>query len=47
LLLARYGRIPLNFLELNGDRLVIDQLVDWDPHEQDVTMRHLVRPRAK
>jgi hypothetical protein len=33
LVLAMYGRIPLNYLELNGDRRVIDQLVGWDPDE--------------
>lgn len=31
LVLALYGRIPLDSLELDGDRRLFDQLVDWDP----------------
>ncbi|MFI7601397.1 hypothetical protein [Actinoplanes sp. NPDC049681] len=31
LVLAFYGRIPLEFLELDGDRRVLDQLVAWEP----------------
>ncbi|MEU8636155.1 maleylpyruvate isomerase family mycothiol-dependent enzyme [Amycolatopsis sp. NPDC048633] len=31
LVLAFYGRIPLDSLELDGDRNLFDQLVDWDP----------------
>ncbi len=31
LVLAFYGRIPLDDLELGGDRSVFDQLVEWDP----------------
>lgn len=30
---AMYGRIPLGSLELDGNRRVIDLLVDWDPDE--------------
>ncbi len=33
LVLAMYGRIPVNSLEHKGDRRVIDLLVDWDPDE--------------
>jgi len=33
LILARYGRLPLGSLEFDGDRQVIDLLVDWDPDE--------------
>ncbi|WP_335983035.1 maleylpyruvate isomerase family mycothiol-dependent enzyme [Streptomyces sp. CA2R106] len=31
LVLAFYGRVPLDSLELDGDRGVFDQLVAWDP----------------
>ena len=31
LVLAFYGRLPLESLEIEGDRLVWDQLVAWDP----------------
>jgi hypothetical protein len=31
LLLALYGRLPLDSLALDGDRRLFDQLVDWDP----------------
>ncbi|WP_433375170.1 maleylpyruvate isomerase family mycothiol-dependent enzyme [Actinoplanes sp. CA-142083] len=31
LVLVFYGRIPLDSLELEGDRRIFDQLVDWDP----------------
>lgn len=31
LVLALYGRIPLDSLELGGDRSLFDRLVDWDP----------------
>ncbi len=31
LVLAFYGRIPLDSLTLDGDRRLFDQLVDWDP----------------
>jgi hypothetical protein len=31
LLLAFYGRIPLDYLLLDGNRRLFDQLVDWDP----------------
>jgi uncharacterized protein (TIGR03083 family) len=31
LVLALYGRIPLDSLKLDGDRLLFDQLVDWEP----------------
>ncbi|MFF7633061.1 hypothetical protein ACFZB9_07890 [Kitasatospora sp. NPDC008050] len=31
LVLAFYGRIPLDSLKLDGNRLLFDQLVDWDP----------------
>ena len=30
LVLAFYGRIPLDSLKLDGDRRIFDQLVDWD-----------------
>ncbi|MFI5782835.1 maleylpyruvate isomerase family mycothiol-dependent enzyme [Nocardia sp. NPDC051570] len=31
LVLAFYGRIPLDSLKLNGNRRLLDQLVAWDP----------------
>ncbi|MFB9234754.1 maleylpyruvate isomerase family mycothiol-dependent enzyme [Plantactinospora siamensis] len=31
LVLAFYGRIPLDSLKLDGDRRLFDQLVEWDP----------------
>jgi uncharacterized protein (TIGR03083 family) len=31
LVLAFYGRIPLDSLKLDGDRRLFDLLVDWDP----------------
>ncbi|NKE61128.1 maleylpyruvate isomerase family mycothiol-dependent enzyme [Lentzea sp. PSKA42] len=31
LVLALYGRIPLDSLKLDGDRRIFDQLVAWDP----------------
>ena len=31
LVLAFYGRIPLDSLKLEGDRRVFDQIVAWDP----------------
>jgi uncharacterized protein (TIGR03083 family) len=31
LVLALYGRIPLDSLKLDGNRLLFDQLVAWDP----------------
>jgi uncharacterized protein (TIGR03083 family) len=31
LVLAFYGRIPLDSLKLDGNRRLLDQLVDWDP----------------
>jgi uncharacterized protein (TIGR03083 family) len=31
LVLALYGRVPVDSLELDGDRRLFDQLVDWDP----------------
>ncbi|MBX7553404.1 maleylpyruvate isomerase N-terminal domain-containing protein [Streptomyces sp. tea 10] len=31
LVLAFYGRIPLDSLKLGGNRRLFDQLVDWDP----------------
>jgi len=31
LVLAFYGRIPLDTLELDGNRELFDQLVEWDP----------------
>ena len=31
LVLAFYGRIPVDSLELDGDRRIFDQLVAWDP----------------
>ena len=31
LVLAFYGRIPLDSLKLDGNRVLFDQLVDWDP----------------
>lgn len=31
LVLALYGRIPLDSLELGGTRQLFDQLVEWDP----------------
>jgi uncharacterized protein (TIGR03083 family) len=31
LVLAFYGRIPLDSLKLDGNRRIFDQLVDWDP----------------
>ncbi|MCX5401459.1 maleylpyruvate isomerase N-terminal domain-containing protein [Streptomyces sp. NBC_00102] len=33
LLLAFYGRIPLDSLKLNGDRDLLDRLAAWDPEE--------------
>ncbi|WP_392675669.1 maleylpyruvate isomerase family mycothiol-dependent enzyme [Streptomyces sp. LN785] len=34
LILALYGRIPLDSLKLDGNRRLFDQLVAWDPEEQ-------------
>ncbi|MEV6635380.1 maleylpyruvate isomerase family mycothiol-dependent enzyme [Actinoplanes sp. NPDC051470] len=31
LVLALYGRLPLDSLKLDGNRLLFDQLVEWDP----------------
>jgi uncharacterized protein (TIGR03083 family) len=31
LVLAFYGRVPLESLKLDGDRRVLDRLVEWDP----------------
>ena len=31
LVLAFYGRIPLDSLKLDGNRRLFDQLADWDP----------------
>ena len=31
LVLAYYGRIPLDSLKLDGDRRIFDQLIAWDP----------------
>jgi MDMPI C-terminal domain len=31
LVLAFYGRIPLDSLKLDGDRRIFDRLVAWDP----------------
>ncbi|MFF3563605.1 maleylpyruvate isomerase family mycothiol-dependent enzyme [Streptomyces sp. NPDC002574] len=31
LVMALYGRVPLDSLKLDGDRRVFDRLVDWDP----------------
>jgi uncharacterized protein (TIGR03083 family) len=31
LVLTLYGRIPVDFLELDGDRHIFDQLIAWDP----------------
>lgn len=31
LVLAMYGRIPLDALKLEGDRRILDLLVEWDP----------------
>ena len=31
LVLAFYGRIPVDSLELDGDRRIFDQLIAWDP----------------
>ena len=31
LVLAFYGRIPLDSLKLDGNRRLFDQLVAWDP----------------
>lgn len=31
LVLAFYGRIPLDFLKLDGDRRIFDQLIAWEP----------------
>ncbi|MEV0414985.1 hypothetical protein AB0I68_30350 [Streptomyces sp. NPDC050448] len=33
LVLAMYGRIPVDALELDGDRRLFDLLVAWDPEE--------------
>ena len=46
LVLALYGRIPVDDLKLDGDRRLLDLLLAWDPDEQDVTLRHLARPRV-
>jgi uncharacterized protein (TIGR03083 family) len=32
LVLAFYGRIPLDSLKLDGDRRIFDQLIAWDPN---------------
>jgi hypothetical protein len=31
LVLAFYGRIPVDSLKLRGDRRIFDQLIAWDP----------------
>jgi hypothetical protein len=31
LVLALYGRIPVDSLKLDGDRRIFDQLIAWDP----------------
>lgn len=46
LVLILNDRIPINSLKLDGDRRLFDQLSAWDPDEEDVTMRPLVRPEA-
>lgn len=33
LVLTLYGRIPVDCLELDGDRRLFDQLIAWDPDE--------------
>jgi uncharacterized protein (TIGR03083 family) len=33
IVLTLYGRLPLDSLELHGNREVFDQLVEWDPNE--------------
>lgn len=33
LVLAFYGRIPVDSLKLDGDRRIFDQLIAWDPDE--------------
>ncbi|HEX5523338.1 MAG TPA: maleylpyruvate isomerase family mycothiol-dependent enzyme [Pedococcus sp.] len=33
LVLAMYGRIPVDSLKLDGDRRLFDQLIAWDPDE--------------
>ena len=33
LVLALYGRMPVDSLELDGDRRLFDQLIAWDPGE--------------
>ena len=37
LMLVFYGRIPLDSLELDGDRRVFDRLIAWDPDAQGVS----------
>lgn len=44
--LILHDRTPINSLKLDGDRRLFEQLSAWDTDEQDVTMRHLVRPGA-
>jgi len=29
--LSMYGRIPVDSLKIDGDRKVLDRLVDWEP----------------
>ncbi|MEV7980755.1 hypothetical protein [Streptomyces sp. NPDC086519] len=33
LVLALYGRVPVDSLKLDGDRRVFDRLLAWDPEE--------------
>lgn len=33
LMLALYGRIPLDRLEISGNRQLLDQLVEWEPEQ--------------
>jgi uncharacterized protein (TIGR03083 family) len=33
LVLALYGRIPVDFLKVDGDQRIFDQLLAWDPDE--------------
>lgn len=42
LVLALYGRIPVDSLKLEGDRRVFDLLLAWEPEDQDVPMRRLL-----
>ncbi|WP_405631611.1 hypothetical protein [Streptomyces sp. NBC_01174] len=33
LVLALYGRIPVDSLKLDGDRRLFDQLIAWEPEQ--------------